>query len=258
LLYPIRIKMLSINEQKEILHLLKKKHRIEQRKFLVEGKKLILEAVDSKYKCEIIIYTNQFLEGSSEFINNPKFKSVRKELIKQIDFERFSDIKTPQGVVAVFKVKEDIKKINSEKIIALENISDPGNLGTIVRNCDWFGFNNIILSDDCAEILSPKVIRSSAGSVFHLNIKEEKEFYNKLITLKKEQYKILCTDLDGKDLYRSNLPDKYVIVLCNEANGPSKKLLEICDYKITIPRKGNAESLNVASASAVILSFLSQ
>lgn len=198
------------------------------------------------------------METSPEFFNNPKLYSIRKEIIKQIDFKKFSDTKTPQGVVAVFKIPENINDQNSNKIIALENVSDPGNLGTILRNCDWFGFDNIILSEDCAEIFNPKVIRASAGSVFHININEEKQFYNKLIELKKRQYKILCSDLDGNDLYKFSLPQKYVLVLCNEANGPSPRLLKICDYKISIPRKGKAESLNVASASAVILSYLSK
>ena len=143
-------------------------------------------------------------------------------------------------------------------IVALENISDPGNLGTIIRNCDWFGVNNILLSKECAEIYNQKVIRASMGSLFHLSIIEENDLINSLKDLKTKNYDIVTADLDGENLYKFKRGKDIAIVFCNEANGPSKELLKISNRKITIPQKGKAESLNVASASAVILSELTR
>jgi len=249
--------MLSQNELKYYSSLLHKKYRNETGKFIVEGKKLILEAINSRVDCEIIISTNTFYDSSTEYFSHPSVKLIRHETVKQLQFEKLSDTKTPQGVVGVFRIppQKEISR-NIKTIIALENISDPGNLGTIIRNCDWFGFSQIIISGDCAEIYSPKVIRSSAGSVFHVNVKKEKIFYDELKVLQNENYQILCSDIEGEDVCKYKFSDKFVAVFCNEANGPSEELLSICDAKITIPKKGKAESLNVASASAVILSSL--
>ena len=251
--------MLTKNELKHYSFLLLKKYRNETGKFLVEGKKLILEALNSGFECELIVSTNQFNDNNPEFFEHPSVKSFRHEAVKQIELEKLSDTKTPQGVIGIFK--QNISKDVSRKpniLVGLENISDPGNLGTIIRNCDWFGFSRIILSDDCTEVFNPKVIRSSAGSVFHLYIEEEKNFYKSVKLLQKEGYSIICADLNGSELNKFKTPEKYVIIFCNEANGPTKELLSICDSKLTITKKGKAESLNVASASAVMLYQLSK
>lgn len=250
--------MLTKNEIKDIALLLKKKYRIEKKKFLVEGIKLISEALNSGFKCDMILFTNHFNETNPDFFDNESLRGVRLETIKQIDIERISDTKTPQGIVGVFISKHSKQfEPRSNKIVALENISDPGNLGTIIRNCDWFGFDEIILSGECAEIFNPKVIRASAGSVFHVNISTEKIFYSLMNSLRKKGFKLLCADLNGVNLYELEPPEKLVAVFCNEGSGPTNELLSITDLKITIPSRGKAESLNVASASAVILSKLS-
>jgi RNA methyltransferase, TrmH family len=251
--------MLSKNELKETASLLQKKYRKEKSKFIVEGKKLIFEAVTSGFKCELIVSTNHFNEIASDFFEEKKVKSIRHEAVKQIEFEKLSDTKTPQGIIGVFQKQNSPKQnYSSNIIVALENISDPGNLGTILRNSDWFGFRQIILSENCAEIFNPKVIRSSAGSVFHLEIFEEENFVESLLALKKKNYKIFSSDLAGENIYGINSKEKCVIVFCNEGNGPTNELLSISDSKITIPKIGKAESLNVASASAIILSELSR
>jgi RNA methyltransferase, TrmH family len=251
--------VISKNELKETASLLQKKHRNEKSKFIVEGRKLISEALSSGFVCELIISTNHFNEVSEDFFQDKNIKSIRHETAKQVEFEKLSDTKTPQGVIGVFQKKEIRKAVlNSDIIVALENISDPGNLGTILRNADWFGFRQIILSENCAEIYSPKVIRSSAGSVFHLDIFEEENFFDSLRELKRKNYKIFTADLDGKNVYELESKEKCIVVFCNEGNGPTNELLAISDSKITIRKIGKAESLNVASASAIILSELSR
>lgn len=251
--------MLTNAELKYYSSLLQKKYRFEENKFLVEGYKLIEEAVASGFKCECLIASHLFMENNEDILQRLSIKIDRIEFIKQKDFEKLSDTKTPQGIIGIFnKPLRQKSNSNDNKIVALENVSDPGNLGTILRNCDWFGFNTIILSGNCSEIYSPKVIRSSAGSVFHLNIIEQKDFYNSLQSYKNTGYNILCSDINGNNIYEFVKAKKTIIVFSNEANGPTEEIIALSDYKITIPKIGKAESLNVASASAVILSELSR
>ncbi|MHB8931643.1 MAG: TrmH family RNA methyltransferase [Melioribacteraceae bacterium] len=252
--------MLSKNQIKYYSSLLNKKQRNEEKKFIVEGLKLIAEAIDSGFRCEIVISQKDFLDGNIDFVKFMEKNKINFNSVKAQEFEKLCDTKTPQGIVGVFNFREQSKTYfeNEKLIVALENISDPGNLGTIIRNCDWFGVKNVLLSSDCAERYNPKVVRSSAGSIFHLNIFYENNFYGVLEEQKKLGYKILCADLNGENLYSFTKSGKMILALANEANGPTEKLLEICDLKITIPKKGDAESLNVASASAVILSTLSK
>ncbi len=252
--------MLSKNQIKYYSSLFNKKQRHQEKKFIVEGLKLITEAIDSGFRCEIVISKKDFLDENIDFAKFLEKTKINFDSAKAPDFEKLCDTKTPQGVVGVFNFKElsNTNLENEKLIVALENISDPGNLGTIVRNCDWFGVKNILLSSDSAEMYNPKVIRSSAGSIFHLNLFYENNFYGVLEEQKKSGYKILCADLNGENLYSFAKNEKMILVLANEANGPTEKLLQICDLKITIPKKGNAESLNVASASAVLLSHLTK
>lgn len=142
-------------------------------------------------------------------------------------------------------------------LVYLENISDPGNLGTILRTCDWFGIQNIFLSKDTSEIFNPKVIRSSMGSVFHIKICEDVAL-EEIAVLKKSGYEFLCGDLDGENIYDLKKDKQTLLFLANESNGPSNQLISIIDKKITIPGKGKAESLNVASASAIIIAELTK
>lgn len=242
------------NELKFYSSLLQKKFRTEEKKFLVEGIKLIREAILSDFKCERIFFTSSFYEKYSDEIKYFEKLKIPFEQIHKKELEKLSDVKSPQEIIAVIHYKEKQQSnFNSKFIVALENINDPGNFGTIIRNCDWFGIDNIIASDDCAEIFSPKVIRASAGSVFHLNIFEEKEFCISLKNYKSMGYKLYCSDLDGKNISEIKSNSKIIIALSNEANGPTNELLKLSDEIITIPKKGRAESLNVANASAVIL-----
>ena len=252
--------MLTKSQLKYYSSLLNKKQRVVEKKFLVEGQKLITEALDSGHTCEIILKHNESEAENQNLTKQLNRKKINTEIVKSSDFEKLCDTKNPQGIIGVFHFKHQNKPAfeNENLIVAMESISDPGNVGTIIRNCDWFGVKNILLNPDCAEVYNPKVIRASAGSIFHLNIFQEKDFYNVLKDQKKNGFVVLCADLSGENLYTFTYNKKAILVLANEANGPTKELLEICDSKITIPRIGKAESLNVASASAVILSTLSQ
>jgi len=253
--------MISRNDLHYYSSLLKKKIRRSENKFLVEGIKSVLEGVNSKYKCEVIFVTNKFVEENEEAfiaLGNVKKKIVS---IKQKELEKLTDTETPQGIAAVFvlpEVKFSSEFFIDEKVIVtLDNISDPGNVGTIIRNCDWFGIKNIFLSDETADYTNPKVLRASMGSVFHTELFEINKL-SVLNNLKANGYEILCADTEGENIYDYRSEKKKVVILSNEAHGPSEEALKYADRKITIPKRGNAESLNVASASAVILAELTK
>ena len=221
------------NQIKYYSSLLSKKNRYEEKKFLVEGSKLILEALDSGYESEIILVLKEFFEKDYDFSKSIRNKKLNIEFVKTLELEKLSDTKNPQGVVGIFHFKQNIGDsfVNDELIVAMENISDPGNMGTILRNCDWFGVKNILLSSNCAEVYNSKVIRASAGSVFHLNLFQKNHFIKSLEDQKKNGYKILCADLDGENIFTFAQQEKQILVLANEANGPSNDLLNTADIK---------------------------
>lgn len=253
--------MISKNELQYYSSLLTKKRRKTENKFIVEGKKSFLEGLNSSYKCEVVFITNKFSEENEEMVADIASSKNKIVILKQNEFEKISDTKTPQGIAAVFNkpthIFEKVSSFNDKLIIMLDNISDPGNLGTIIRNCDWFGIKNILLSDNIVDYTNPKVIRSSMGSVFHLNLFEEVGTKS-LLKLKSLGYEILCADLEGENIFSRQRNKKTILILSSESHGPSKEFLEISNKKICIPKIGNAESLNVASASAVLLAILTK
>ncbi|MBN1302101.1 MAG: RNA methyltransferase [Melioribacteraceae bacterium] len=250
--------MLTKNELKYYSLLIEKKHRAAEKKFIIEGKKLTEEGLQSNYKSEIIICTNQFFQNNQVFIRSLDNKKIRLEVIKNHEFQKLSDTRNPQGIASVFHFPSMSEKnrYESKIIVALDNINDPGNLGTIIRTCDWFGVSDILLSDDTADIYNPKVLRATMGSVFHIRFDYRKNLPENFNLLKENGYKILTADLNGENVFNYNIKEKSVIVFSNETHGPSASTRSATDTYITIPGKGKAESLNVASSAAVILSQL--
>ncbi len=246
--------MLSNRLLKYYSSLLHKKYRLQENKFIVEGKKLVQEGLNSNFTVEIVIVTEEFYKTNKDFMEFVKQRSII-ERIEMQEVNKLSDTNTPQGIFAVFDQKPIDLNFKEEKVIVgMDNISDPGNVGTILRNCDWFGVKSVFISQGCAEIYNPKTIRSSMGSIFHLDFEIEIRLIEHIKFLKEHGYFCFATDLNGKNVYDMELPEKSFIIFSNEANGPSKDLLKTVDNIITIPKFGNAESLNVASASAVVLS----
>ncbi len=231
-----------------------KKYRAIEQKFVVEGKRLISEGLKSNFTCIKIFVTKEFLDRDSvfkEFLYSPNKKL---DVITKRDFLKISSTKNPQGIAAVFSIP-DSKECNYDKtIIYLDNISDPGNLGTIIRSCEWFGIKTICLSKECADLYNPKVLRASMGAVFYLNIIEDVSVSEIIPKVRAKNYKTLFADMNGIDYKSIDYSGKLFIAFCNEAFGPSKDLIENCDSAITIPKIGNVDSLNVAAAAAVILS----
>jgi TrmH family RNA methyltransferase len=251
--------MLTANELKYYSSLLKKKCRSIENKFIVEGKRFVDEGLKSEHNCEVIIHTSKFKLSGLNNYDIIRLKDIRVEQVKSSEFKKLSDTKTPQNIVAVFhKKKYSAENKINRLIVALENISDPGNLGTILRTCDWFGISHIIISGTSADLYNPKVLRSSMGSIFHVNALCPDDFYRELSELKAAGYAIVCADLGGTNIYNYSPGKKTAIVFCSEASGPSDNLRSLAVERVTIPKLGEAESLNVASASAVILSQLTK
>jgi RNA methyltransferase, TrmH family len=248
--------MISRSLLKYYSSLLQKKYREKEKLFLAEGKKIVEEGLNSKYECKAVLLTEAFQNNNQKFVSFAEKKNVKIEILSSQDFKKISDTETPQEVAAVFSYMQGNfnpeEPAEESQIIYLENIADPGNLGTIFRTALWFGFHTILLSRGSVEAVNPKVLRSSMGAIFRLNIYEDISTEH-ISILRKNGFKIICADTSGKEIYNYKINRKSLIAFCNEAAGPSRELLDITDEKITIHKFGEIESLNVASAAAVIL-----
>lgn len=248
--------MLTSNEIKYYASLLDKKTRNKEKKFIVEGLKSVEDGLNSYFKCELILISFLFAEKNDFFITELKKKKVKYEIIKESDFRKLSDTISPQGIVGIFHFpKENNLFFGDDLILFLDNISDPGNLGTIIRTCDWFGVKQILLSKNCVDVYNPKVIRSTMGSIFNIKIINEFLLKENIDLFKKNNFNILCGDLNGKNIFEYKSDKKILLILGSESHGISPEIKNYCDDIITIPKKGKAESLNVATAAAVFISY---
>ena len=234
--------MITKNQIKLIKSLRLKKNRIQSGFFIAEGEKIIDEFLDSKLEVVNIFSTLDKYNVSDYFI------SINSSQLKQI-----SNLKTPNKVLGLFKVPKNSEIDLNSNIVALEEINDPGNLGTIIRLCDWFGIKNIICSSNSVDCYNPKVIQASMGSICRVNISYMD--FQKL--LNSENYNTVAADLEGQNLRDFNFSENQIIFFGSESNGFSKKLSSQIDHKITIQRyNDNVESLNLATSVGIILSEL--
>lgn len=235
--------MVNKNLLKQISLLQIKKHRISQNSFVVEGEKSILEFIEAKYLLKNLLVTEEYLL--------PTFKKAT--LIKNEEMKKISSMTNPSPALAIFEIPKSQNIKNSGIILALDQINDPGNLGTIIRLCDWFGIEDVICSKNTADVYNPKVIQATMGSLTRVNITYlDLEDY-----LKHSKVPIYGTFMRGENIYNSQLPKNAIIVLGNEANGISPEIEKIITNKITIPKTSKhkkTESLNVAMATAIVLS----
>lgn len=237
--------MLSKNKIKQIQQLKQKKYRNKYGLFVVEGKKSVTEFLENNmFALETLYHTKDFKTTNK---NTCIFEISENEL-KKISF-----LKTPQQVVAVFK-KTPIKEIQeSDLLIALDAIQDPGNLGTIIRLADWFGVTKIVCSLDSVDCYNPKVVQATMGSLNRVAV----VYTNLTSYLKAAKKPIYAAVMDGENVYQKPLINKAILVMGNEANGISKENLSLVKEKIAIPKFGKqpkTESLNVATATAILLS----
>lgn len=232
----------SLNNEhiKELLKLKEKKYRDLSNTFLVEGRHLVLEAHREKKIVELILEQDELfpLDTNTLYVSS----GVMKKL---------SDLSTPSNVMAVVE-KLDEKPIG-EKILILDNIQDPGNLGTIIRSAVAFNFDTIVLSPKTVDLYNPKVVRSTQGMMFHTNIiiREPVSFINEL---KNEGYKIVGTKVtNGVDVRESRTYSHFALIIGNEGKGMSEELSELCDEYLYIKMNDQCESLNAAVAASILM-----
>lgn len=234
--------MLSKNQIKIITRLKQKKYRQQEGFFVAEGIKVINELLASSFKIHQLYTTESF--------NN---SAITETIITEAELKKISFLTTPNKALAVFNVSKPELVSTNNLVLALDDVRDPGNLGTIIRLCDWFGIKNLVCSIGTVDCYNPKVIQATMGSITRVNIN-----YLDLNTfLSKVEVPVLGAFMDGENVYKNKLPEKGILVLGNEANGISKSIEALVTKRIAIPRFGElqaTESLNVATAGAILLS----
>jgi RNA methyltransferase, TrmH family len=239
---------LSKNEIKLIKSLQAKKARETNRLFVVEGVKLVAELLNQeKFRIESIFYTED------HGLELPK--KIHSFRVSNTGLERISGLVTPNKILAVVKFPALVMPDWSAEdlVLILDEIKDPGNLGTILRTADWFGVKTILASPGTVDIFNPKVIQASMGAVYRVNFIQA-VLEEKIDELKKNGFTVVAADLDGENLYKYTFPSKFALVAGSESHGISDKIAAACDDQLTIPRVGDTESLNVGVATGIILS----
>ena len=212
--------------------------------FIAEGEKVIAEFLVAKYDLEYLFVTHE-----TTFFNHID----QKNIISATDINKISCLTTPNNCLAVFKIPTQKPIDNSGLKLVLDGIQDPGNLGTIIRLCDWFGISDLICSANTVDLYNPKVVQATMGSVSRVAVT-----YCDISTyLRKVSIPIYGTFMDGESIYNLKLPENAIIILGNEGKGISPEIEQLVTQKVAIPRFGpmqKTESLNVASATAIFLS----
>ncbi|HSJ69018.1 MAG TPA: RNA methyltransferase [Anditalea sp.] len=224
-----------------------KKFRKQENSFFVEGAKNVTELLNSEYEITHLLFTDSFKDLHWSLI---KRCGAEKHEVTAKQLESIGSFQTNEAAIAVAKIRnnQSIEISNDELAIALDDVRDPGNLGTIIRIADWYGIKKIILSENCADIYNPKVLNSSMGSFTRVAFfyTDLKKFFPMI------DAPIYGALLEGDNIYNSPLSNNGIILMGNESKGISDELLPFVSHKITIPQFGQAESLNVAIATAVI------
>ena len=241
---------------KHIRKLKEKKYRDLSQEYIIEGIKLIREAIKENARIKQIIVCDNCLD--TEVIPKDIMYEVAKYeciYVTEKVFISISDVSTPQGILAVVKRNKEDKSIDYKQdiIVVLDDIQDPGNLGTILRTVDSVGLNQIIVSKGTADCYNTKVIRSTMGAIFRVNIIECEDLEKTLKEIQENDFKVVVTSLQTKKSLYDIEFNKKAIVIGNEANGVEKKIQNMADEKIKIPMLGKTESLNASVATGVVL-----
>lgn len=231
-----------------------KKGRKKSGCFFAEGERAVLDsAAENEKSVKYIVFSESYMEQNGEKVSGLEKKFECFYTSDKLFFQ-LCDTENPVGILAVFEIpKEKPLDLTGNKVLILDSLSDPGNMGTIIRTAEAMGFEDIILLGGCADVYSPKVVRATMGSVLRTNFfTGDKDFVS---SLKEKGYSLYAAALcDGAKTPEKICPDKKsAVIIGNEANGISKEILEISDFYVKIPMRGKIESLNAAVAAAVIM-----
>ncbi|MFC1226277.1 TrmH family RNA methyltransferase [Pedobacter sp. BG31] len=243
--------MLSKSQISFIKSLHQKKYRKEHGLFIVEGIKSIQEFFQSSYQIHTIFY------NSEQYHLLPKLPAnINLFEVKNAELEKISTLQTPQGFLALVHIPKNkelaLKELKNQFTLVLDGIQDPGNMGTIIRTADWFGFKNIICSPDCVEIFNPKTVQATMGSLARINIHEA----DLPALLENNTLPVFGALLDGESIYKTQWGTEGLVILGNEGKGISAEVIKKINKPVTIPRVGAAESLNVAVSAAIFCAEL--
>lgn len=241
---------------KAAAELKQKKYRQQQGLFLAEGLRTVEEAV--RYGAvQSIFYTAIEDDRTRAVLEEAAAKQIKLVCVSDKVLKKISDTETPQGIIAVCEMRSkrlDDFLASGKMLLVLDRVTDPGNIGTMLRTADAAGVGGLLLLQGCADIYAPKTVRASMGSLFHLPVLSglgEELFVQ---AARKAGYELLVTCLDGADnLYKADLQGRLAFVMGNEANGVSPALLAAADKRVFIPMQGRAESLNVAMAAGIVM-----
>jgi TrmH family RNA methyltransferase len=237
--------MFSKSQFKLITSLAQKKYREKHGLFIAEGKKTIMELINSSLSMHSLFTTEDIFTSEKE-----KTYFLQEEELKKI-----SRLATPQTAVAIFQIPKSVHPHFSDLIVALDGVRDPGNLGTIIRLCDWFGIKSLVCSEDTVDCYNSKVVQATMGSIARVNIHYTN--FAKFLEKSAVEVPLFGTFMEGENIYREKLPSNGILILGNEANGIRPETAALVNKKLSIPRfgeSGETESLNVATATAILLS----
>lgn len=217
--------------------------------FLVEGYKSVTEFINSGYQVDTVYHTPTIVPKMLNLSRNINFQEISMK-----DIEKISTLKTPQDVIGLVKIPKwpqlNYNSLKNRFSLVLDNVQDPGNMGTIIRTADWFGIADIICSEDTVDVYNPKVVQATMGSLARVNV-----HYTSLAqVLPQINLPVFGAMLDGENIYNTGFGTEGLLVMGNEGNGISPDIERLISTKITIPRAGEAESLNVAIATAILCS----
>lgn len=243
--------MISKNDTKRINQLQQKKFRYKEGVFIAETPKVVEEFFKKGF-----IHRYWF---ATESYQAPSFVKISPVIISEKEMSALSRLETSSSVLAVFEMPIPSPIAYSGKVLALDGVRDPGNMGTIIRLADWFGISEVWLSEDCVDIWNPKVVQSSMGSLARVQPRVC-HLPNEIIEFKSAGGTVYLADMDGKSHYSVSWPDSLMLVMGNEGVGPSAEVAEVASQVVSIPRFGQegAESLNVAMATGILLAEINR
>ena len=237
--------MVVKSQIKFIKSLQQKKYRILNGMFVVEGVKMVNELLQTTLKLQSLYTTTPELLPS---------KGIDYQIISEKELVKISSLKSPNKTLAVFHIPDPVLLNFTDWILVLDGVKDPGNLGTIIRLCDWFGIKHLVCSTDTVDCFNPKVLQATMGSIARVNT----VYTNLDVLIEKSDVPVLGAFMEGESVYELNWPSRGMLIMGNEAHGISKKLELMLHKKVSIPQygKASAESLNVATATAILLNEL--
>jgi len=244
---------------KEVKALKQKKFREESGMFFIEGIRFVEEALKENISINKVLVSEclEEINGGKEILKEVNERGYAVFTLPRKLFMEVSDTKSPQGILAVLQDRNcKIQDTYDERnfFIVLEEIQDPGNMGTIIRTADAVGATGVVLSKGCVDVYNPKVLRSTMGSVFHIPICTSEDIFKTLDDMKSKGIKVCAAHIGGDcDYYDMDFTDNIAVIIGNEANGISGKMKDYADILVKIPMPGKAESLNASVAAGILM-----